>query len=98
MWALAWRGENKMKFDLETLKTWIKENKKIDVIFFALLILLILQGIYLFFNSNPETIMSKLWEGNTLVFTILKTFILNGFLLVGIFIVRVYLFVIKKDK
>ena len=69
-----------MKFDLETLKTWIKENKKIDVIFFALLILLILQGIYLFFNSNPETIMSKLWEGNTLVFTILKTFILNGFL------------------
>ena len=52
-----------MKFDLETLKTWIKENKKIDVIFFALLILLILQGIYLFFNSNPETIVSKLWEG-----------------------------------
>lgn len=87
-----------MKFDLETLKTWIKENKKIDVIFFALLILLILQGIYLFFNSNPETIMSKLWEGNTLVFTILKTFILNCFLLVGIFMVRVYLFVIKKDK
>ena len=87
-----------MKFDLETLKKWIKENKKIDVIFFALLILLILQGIYLFFNLNPETIMSKLWEGNTFIFTILKTFILNGFLLVGIFIIRVYLFVMKKDK
>lgn len=75
-----------MKFDLEMLITWIKECKKHDIAFFIFFILFILQGIYLLFN--PLKIVG---------FTTI-TFGLTGILWALLFILRVYLFIMKKDK